>query len=215
MSGDGVPRDGGSDSAVPGSAVPGSAVPADDGSGGGGSPEELPAGATSRSGVGVAREALAAARAEARRRGLGRRGTATAGSGVAARERTARRSGAGPDDRDPQPLGRAVQRLLAERGWEAPAAVGGVLGRWDEIVGPEVAAHCRPEGYDGGVVTVVADSTAWATQVRLLAPQLVRRLNEECGNGTVSRVAVLGPSAPSWRKGRLSVRGRGPRDTYG
>ncbi|MDP9393689.1 MAG: DciA family protein, partial [Actinomycetota bacterium] len=131
------------------------------------------------------------------------------------RERTARRSGAGPDDRDPQPLGRAVARLLAERGWEVPVAVGVVTERWDEVVGEQIGAHCRPDGYADGVLTVVADSTAWATQVRLLAPALVRRLNDELGPGTVIRVTVLGPSSPSWRKGRLSVRGRGPRDTYG
>jgi predicted nucleic acid-binding Zn ribbon protein len=62
---------------------------------------------------------------------------------------------------------------------------------------------------------VVADTTAWATQLRLLAPALVRRLNEELGAGTVTRVRVRGPAAPSWRKGGLRVIGRGPRDTYG
>ncbi|MET1004164.1 MAG: DUF721 domain-containing protein, partial [Propionibacteriaceae bacterium] len=40
--------------------------------------------------------------------------------------------------------------------------------------------------------------------------------NDKLGDGTVSRVTVLAPDAPSWKKGRLSVRdGRGPRDTYG
>jgi predicted nucleic acid-binding Zn ribbon protein len=165
-----------------------------------------------RQGVSVAREALAAARAEARSRGQGtsgprrRRGAAPVGQ---------RRSGARPDDRDPQPIGVAIGRLMAERGWEADLAIGGVIGRWDTIVGAEVAAHCRPEGFAEGVVTVRADSTAWATQVRLLTPALIRRLNEELGDATVQRVRVLGPTAPSWIRGTLSVRGRGPRDTYG
>jgi predicted nucleic acid-binding Zn ribbon protein len=162
-----------------------------------------------RSGVDVAREALAAARAEARRRGSAPRGKTRRAGG------TGRRAGAGPDDRDPQPLGAAIERLLAERGWETPVAIGGVTGRWDEIVGAEIAGHCRPEGYDDGVLVVVADSSAWATQVRLLAPTLVRRLNEDLGDGTVRRVDVRGPASPSWKRGRLSVRGRGPRDTYG
>jgi predicted nucleic acid-binding Zn ribbon protein len=66
------------------------------------------------------------------------------------------------------------------------------------------------------VLTVRTDSTAWASQVRLLAPNLVAKLNEQLGDGTVARVKVLGPDAPTWKKGRLSVRdGRGPRDTYG
>jgi predicted nucleic acid-binding Zn ribbon protein len=168
--------------------------------------------------VDVAREALAAARAEARRRGVGPRGTAgQAGSArlSAARLSAVRRSGSGPDDRDPQLLGSTIRRLLAERGWEADAAVGSVIGRWPQIVGAEVAAHARAESYDDGVLLVVTESTAWATQVRLLTPTLLARLAEECGAGTVTQVVVRGPQAPSWRRGARRVRGRGPRDTYG
>jgi predicted nucleic acid-binding Zn ribbon protein len=126
------------------------------------------------------------------------------------------RSGAGPDDRDPQALDSTIGRLVNERGWTTDVAVAGALARWDHIVGPDIAAHCRAERYVDAELTVRADSTAWATQVRLLAPSLVRRLNEELGDGTVRRVIVVGPSAPSWQRGLRSVRdGRGPRDTYG
>ncbi|KWX07669.1 hypothetical protein TR74_17990, partial [Carbonactinospora thermoautotrophica] len=75
---------------------------------------------------------------------------------------------------------------------------------------------CRPQRFDDGELIVQADSTAWATQVRLLAADLVCRLNTELGHGTVKRVKVLGPGAPARRKGSLRVfGGRGPRDTYG
>jgi predicted nucleic acid-binding Zn ribbon protein len=107
-------------------------------------------------------------------------------------------------------------RLVAEHGWTADVAVHGVFSRWDHIVGIEVARHCHPEAYADGSLTVRADSTAWATQVRLLAPTVVRRLNEELGHDTVTRIQVLGPQPPSWTRGRRSVRdARGPRDTYG
>jgi predicted nucleic acid-binding Zn ribbon protein len=124
-------------------------------------------------------------------------------------------SGPRADDRDPQPLGRAVDRMVGERGWEVPVAVGGIAGRWPELVGEQVAEHCVPEGFVDGILTVRADSTAWATQVRLLAGTLVQRLNVELGPRTVTAVSVLGPTSPSWRRGRLRVPGRGPRDTYG
>lgn len=174
-------------------------------------------------GLDVARQALAAARAAARTRERNRegdRGVPGAGRDSARRTRWRPgsgdiRSGARPDDRDPQPLGRAIHRLTADRGWELDVAVGGVLGRWAEIVGPEVAAHCSAEGIADGVLTVSTDSTAWATQLRLLAPTVLRRINAEVGPGTLRRVDVRGPSGPRWRRGRLSVRGRGPRDTYG
>ena len=112
-------------------------------------------------------------------------------------------------------MGSTLRRLVAEHGWENDLAVGGVMARWSEIVGSEVSAHCEPEGWSDGVLTVRTDSTAWATQVRLLAPQLLRRLAEELGHGTVTRVEVRGPGAPSWVKGTRTVKGRGPRDTYG
>lgn len=127
-----------------------------------------------------------------------------------------RRSGAGPDGRDPQPFGTTISRLVAERGWDTPVAVGGVIGRWDQVVGDEVAAHCDPESFDDAVLTVRTDSTAWATQMRLLAPTVLARLASELGAGVVVRLVVRGPSGPSWKRGPRAVQGgRGPRDTYG
>lgn len=105
---------------------------------------------------------------------------------------------------------------MDDSGWSTEISVHTVMGRWATIVGPEVALHCAPSSYAEGVVTVSADSTAWATQLRLLAPNVVAAMNAELGEGTVVRIQVDGPSAPSWRRGRRSVRdGRGPRDTYG
>lgn len=125
-------------------------------------------------------------------------------------------SGSRPDDRDPQTLGETVGRLMAERGWSRQVTVHVLLGRWPALVGPVNAAHTQPEGYTEGVVTVRADSTAWATQLRQLAPQLIATLNDQLGDGTVTRINVIGPQGPSWKKGRLSTRNsRGPRDTYG
>lgn len=124
-------------------------------------------------------------------------------------------SGAHPDERDPQALDATIDRMVAEHGWQTDLAVHSVFGRWDQIVGSEVARHCMPERYADDQLTVRADSTTWATQMRLLAADVVRRLNAELGDGTVARIRVLGPEAPSWRHGRRTVRGRGPRDTYG
>ncbi len=125
-------------------------------------------------------------------------------------------SGAHPDERDPQTMDTTIGRLIADQGWGTDVRVHGVFSRWDSLVGREVARHCLPESYDDGRLLVRTDSTAWATQMKLLAPTVVRRLNEELGDGTVTVIEVRGPQAPSWKKGLRSVRdGRGPRDTYG
>ncbi|MEW2220854.1 DciA family protein [Streptomyces sp. NPDC006990] len=164
------------------------------------------------SGVDLARVALRAAKEQARARGAEaqQRRQARRGGGL--------RSGARRDGRDPLPLGAAVSRLIAERGWETPAAVGGVMGRWPQLVGQEVAQHCEPQRYDEEERTLLVrcDSTAWATQLRLLAPRLVARLNEDLGQGTVRMIKVRGPEAPRKGYGPLRAPGsRGPGDTYG
>jgi predicted nucleic acid-binding Zn ribbon protein len=116
---------------------------------------------------------------------------------------------------DPQPLLSAIDGLLDTRGWQQQAAMGSVFGRWAEIVGQDLAAHTRPDSYADGELAVIADSTAWATQVRLLAPVLLRRLNDELGAGSVRRVKVRGP-APPRQRGAWRVPGsKGPGDTYG
>ncbi len=154
--------------------------------------------------------ALAKRRATARPRGDG------AGSGAGKQGRRARGySGPGPDPRDPQLFGTVLERMMKARGWQQPAAEATVLGHWERVVGAEVASHSRPIKLENGELTVEAESTAWATQLRLLAGKLLVRIAGEVGNNVVKRLHIHGPSAPSWSRGPRRVNGRGPRDTYG
>lgn len=126
-------------------------------------------------------------------------------------------SGPGPDPRaDPQPIGRLLDALVTEQGWDRPLADARVFAQWAQLVGADVAAHCVPQSLRDGELRIAAESTAWATQLRLLSSQLLARLRAELGPGVVRRVQICGPVAPSWKHGGRSVRGgRGPRDTYG
>nr|WP_285758737.1 DciA family protein [Nocardiopsis ansamitocini] len=147
------------------------------------------------SGVELARQALAKARAEAKERG---------GSTAAAPRRVRRRSTGARGE--PQLFGEAVRSWLIEHGWQEQVAIGGVFGRWSQIVGERLAQHVRPETYAEGELVVTADSAAWATQVRALTPQLMRRLNEELGHGSVRSIKVRGPSSGRNTRGQWRVR---------
>ncbi|MFD6968064.1 MULTISPECIES: DUF721 domain-containing protein [unclassified Streptomyces] len=161
------------------------------------------------SGVDLARQALAAAREQARARG-------NAAGGRKRQQQPGLRSGARADGRDPMPLMAALDRLRTERGWEMPMAVAGVMERWPEIVGPEIAAHCVPERYEDRELVVRCDSSAWAAQLKLLAPQLVARLNADLGQGTVRMLKVQGPGGRPKGYGPWRAPGsKGPGDTYG
>lgn len=108
-----------------------------------------------------------------------------------------------------------MERLLLDRGWNVDVAAGTVMSRWRELVGDEVARHAQPVGFVDGVLTVRAESTAWATQLTLLASSLITSIESGVGSGVVTELKVVGPAAPSWVRGPRRVSGRGPRDTYG
>jgi len=91
-----------------------------------------------------------------------------------------------------------------------------VFAEWSALVGADVAAHCAPQSLNAGELRIAAESTAWATQLRLLAATLLARLVDELGREVVTKLIITGPAGPSWKHGGWSVRGaRGPRDTYG
>jgi len=115
-----------------------------------------------------------------------------------------------------EPLADVVSDVAAERGWQGRLSLNTLQARWAELAGDINAQHSTPERLADKVVTVRADSSTWASALRLIAPQLVAKLNQALGDGSVTRVDVLGPTAPTWKHGPKSVRdGRGPRDTYG
>ena len=165
----------------------------------------------------LARSALAGARGTSRS-AAGRRGRA--GRRRRADEPGRNRGGysaPGPDPaRDPQLLGALLPGYVADLGWERPMADARVFADWPTLVGAEVAAHCEPQSLRDGELRITAESTAWATQLRLLAGTLLARLVAELGPQVVTKLLISGPTAPSWKHGPRSVRhARGPRDTYG
>ncbi|MDX6218171.1 MAG: hypothetical protein QOG99_3755 [Frankiales bacterium] len=153
----------------------------------------------------LVRKALAEAKAASKARGTAPRRTGS---------RPARPRVVG-DALEPMRFGQAIRRLVAERGWEDTTTRADVLANWATVVGPDIADHCRPVSLDDGELVLVAESTAWATQLRLLTKTLLARVQDHAGPGVATKITVRGPAQPDWRKGKLRVRGRGPRDTYG
>ena len=117
--------------------------------------------------------------------------------------------------RDPAGIGDVLEGMTRSLGWTSPLARGELLTSWPELVGSDVAAHCEPAGIDEGVLTVQCDSTAWATQLRIMRAEILTTILRRYPDAQVTSIRFTGPGAPSWKRGPRSVPGRGPRDTYG
>ena len=175
-----------------------------------------PAHLSDLAGMDLVRRSLEEARGAARVQGkdVGRGRSAPVRRRVAGTSRR-RWSGPAPDSRDPQLLGSVTRDLARSRGWSGRVAEGSVFGRWSGVVGEQVAAHASPTSLNDRVLTVSAESTAWATQLRMVQAQLLAKIAAAVGDGVVTSLKITGPVGPSWRKGRYHIAGRGPRDTYG
>ncbi len=177
-----------------------------------GPPDEL----AHLAGMDLVRRTLEEARGAARTQGK------EVGRGRTSQQRTTRGkgrrrtwSGPGPDSRDPQVLGSATWDLARVRGWSTRVAEGSVFGQWPTVVGEQIAAHASPASLRDGILTIEAESTAWATQLRMVQAQVLAKIAAAVGDGVVTSVRIVGPTAPTWRKGKYHISGRGPRDTYG
>ncbi|MGW9659324.1 DciA family protein [Streptomyces albidoflavus] len=161
-------------------------------------------------GVDLARVALNAARAAAQRQG--------AETTVQRRPRRSTiihtRTG-----REPLGLGAAIERMLAERGYTAPAAGGTLCDQWPDIaatIAPTLARHTTATAFDAdsGRLDLRATSTAYATQARLMAGPLTNAANHHVGRPLVKSIRVLNPNAraidPSQVEARPAPAPRGP-----
>jgi predicted nucleic acid-binding Zn ribbon protein len=97
----------------------------------------------------------------------------------------------GEPEPDPTRLGDALAAIGNELGLADPRVVGTLAARWPEVVGEAVAGQARLRSLRGDVLTIAVDSGAWATQLRYLHDDLLRRIAAMVGEGLVRDVRVV------------------------
>lgn len=117
--------------------------------------------------------------------------------------------------RTPKSLGNSIDELIKGFGWQGKVAEGDLFANWKIIVGDRVAEFSYPEDFAKGILTIRCKSTAWATQLRLMSSEIKAKIAERLPDLEVAEIKVIGPQAPSFKRGFRSVPGRGPRDTFG
>lgn len=117
--------------------------------------------------------------------------------------------------RDPHSLGDLLSAASRDMGWSAELDQARLISEWHRFAGDSMASHTRVIEIRSGALVVQCDSTTWATELRRLRGEILNRILDEFPEIGIHELKFLAPGAPSWRHGARSVRGRGPRDTYG
>ncbi|MFJ6608142.1 DciA family protein [Streptomyces lydicus] len=124
---------------------------------------------TDTSGPDLARQALASWKATARQR-------PATGATKPRKKRRAQYS----DGRDPVGLGTVLGQLGEENEWKTAVAAGSLTDQWATLC-PELVGHVEPAGFDPatGRLDLRPGHHTAATQLRILGPQLVTRLQQK------------------------------------
>ena len=116
---------------------------------------------------------------------------------------------------DPLALSSILDEIVVKRDWKQGIAEGTLFTEWESVVGNEIATHSTPLSLVDGVLTIQTTSTAWATQLNTMKSALLKTITTSAPGALVVSLVILGPHAPSWKKGIRTIKGaRGPRDTY-
>ena len=117
---------------------------------------------------------------------------------------------------DPQKISSILNEIVEARDWRKGIAEGNLFSEWRSIVGNEIADHSTPITMYEGRLKIQTTSTEWSTQLRLMEGDLLRTIQKSAPGAVVESLSIVGPHAPSWKRGLRTIRGaQGPRDTFG
>jgi predicted nucleic acid-binding Zn ribbon protein len=87
----------------------------------------------------------------------------------------------GRRDEGPRRVSETLDAVVRQIAPQSAGEFGAVFGRWEEIVGPALAAHVRPIRVTAEALVVAADHPAWATQVKALGTTVLAQVGEVAG----------------------------------
>ncbi|SFM74410.1 DciA family protein [Thermodesulforhabdus norvegica] len=99
--------------------------------------------------------------------------------------------------REPVPVSELVQRLIEKQ----PFSLGGVLGRWEDIVGEQVARYAVPVSLKKGVLKIHVLDSVWKHHMELNARDLICKINSRFPVEVVSKLVVKVGPVEAWDKG--------------
>jgi predicted nucleic acid-binding Zn ribbon protein len=85
-------------------------------------------------------------------------------------------------------LNEGLSKVAADLNLDDPDDVAAVMAAWSEAVGEAVAAHVRPRRLQDGELLVEVDAPVWATQLRYLEEDVIRRLGRKVRPGVVKSI---------------------------
>lgn len=92
---------------------------------------------------------------------------------------------------EPVSMRDAIAAVGRDLGMPSPDVLSTLNAGWRDIVGPAIAEHAQVRSLRDGECTIAVDGPVWATQLRYGSSDLLARVNERCGEGSVTSIRVV------------------------
>jgi predicted nucleic acid-binding Zn ribbon protein len=91
--------------------------------------------------------------------------------------------------RRPRQLGDVISDVLKQKGIQDRVSQATVIPEWPKLVGPQIAKVTEPLSVTRqGTLFVAVTTNAWMTELSMMEPELLRRLNEKTGRLQITRI---------------------------
>jgi predicted nucleic acid-binding Zn ribbon protein len=100
----------------------------------------------------------------------------------------------------------SLDRVTRAMGAPRAQLLAAVFAHWEQLVGPDIAAHAQPRSLRRGVLLVAADQPAWATQLRFMSGDLLHRIASATDAEEITEIQVTVSAAPPGGGGRRGRR---------
>ncbi|HMC56078.1 MAG TPA: DUF721 domain-containing protein [Gemmatimonadaceae bacterium] len=91
--------------------------------------------------------------------------------------------------RKPRKLGDVMSDMLRTSGIADRIAQASVIPEWQQLVGPQIARVTEPLSITTmGTLFVAVSTNAWMTELSLMEPELLRRLNQRTGRLSIRKI---------------------------
>ena len=91
----------------------------------------------------------------------------------------------------PVPLRSALDNLASTLGLTNVDSINALFVDWPEIVGEQLAQHCKPRSLRDQVLTIEASDQQWATELKWMTTPLIDRCCAALGPDTVTSVRIV------------------------
>lgn len=121
----------------------------------------------------------------------------------------------GSPGRDPRSAGSVLGSLAVSQDWVSHLKTARLSTHWVDIVGSAMADNSRVESFRNGEIVIRVFTTAWLVSMQYMLPQLEKVIRDYLTPVPVMKISLRGPNQYTFKHGRRTVPGRGPRDTWG